>query len=316
MKAVQIHGYGGSDVLAYEDVPRPEPAEGEVLVHVRAASASPIDWKSREGYLRAWGIDLPMPTILGRDFAGDVVAVGDGVTDYKVGDAVFGCVGELHRGSYADYIVVRPDEIATKPASIDYDTAAAIPHSGQAAWQTLMEAGRLAPGQTVLIHAAAGGVGSLAVQIAKARGARVIGTSSEGNLEFVRSLGADEVVDYNNARFEDVAHDVDVVLDTIGGETQERSWALIKPGGVMVSLVGFAPGSIETGAERGVRAEMVAQRPEPEHLRTLGTMIDEGQIRPVVNRVMPLSEVRQAQDLMQDGHVRGKIILHFNSDED
>jgi NADPH:quinone reductase-like Zn-dependent oxidoreductase len=315
MKAVQIHGYGGSDVLAYEDIPRPEPGDGEVLVHVRAASASPIDWKTREGYLRAFGFDLPMPLTLGRDFSGDIVGVGAGVSEFKVGDAVFGCMGELHRGSYAEYIAVRPDEIAHKPESIDYDTAAAIPHSGQAAWQTLVEAGHLAPGQTVLIHAAAGGVGSLAVQIAKAHGARVIGTSSEANLDFLRSIGADEVVDYNNARFEDVAHNVDIVLDTMGGETQERSWAVIKPGGVMVSLIGFVPGATEAGAARGVRAEMVAQRPEPEHLRTLGEMIDDGRIRPIVNRVLPLSEIRQAQDLVQDGHVRGKIILHLNDDE-
>jgi NADPH:quinone reductase-like Zn-dependent oxidoreductase len=315
MKAVRIHDYGSSDVLAYEEVPRPEPADDEVLVHVRAASASPIDWKTREGYLKAWGYDLPMPLVLGRDFAGDVVAVGKDVTEFGVGDAVFGCVGELHRGSYADYVAVRPSEIAPKPASIDYDTAAAIPHSGQAAWQTLMEAGGLQPGQTVLIHAAAGGVGSLAVQIAKSNGARVIGTSSDNNLDFVRSLGADEVIDYNNSRFEDEVRDADVVLDTVGGDTQERSWAVLRPGGVMVTLVGFAPNAVEAAQERGLRAEMVAQRPEPEHLRTLGAMIDEGQLKPVVNRVLPISEVRQAQDLLQGGHVRGKIILHMDGDD-
>jgi NADPH:quinone reductase-like Zn-dependent oxidoreductase len=316
MKAVRIHGYGGSDVLAYEDVPRPEPADEEVLVHVHAASASPIDWKTREGWLAAYGIDLPLPIQMGRDFAGDVVAVGSNVTGFNVGDAVYGCVGELHRGSYANYITVRPNEIARMPESLDYDAAAAIPHSGEAAWQSLIEAGHLARGQTVLIHAAAGGVGSLAVQIAKAQGAHVIGTCSESNIEFVRSLGADEVIDYNNTHFEDVAHDVDVVLDTMGGDTQERSWGVLRPGGVMVSLIGFAPDAVSAAAERGIRAEMVAQRPEPEHLRTLGSMIDDGRIRPIVNTVMPLSEVGRAQDLVMTNHVRGKVILHLDDEDD
>jgi NADPH:quinone reductase-like Zn-dependent oxidoreductase len=177
-----------------------------------------------------------------------------------------------------------------------------------------MEAGQLSPGQTVLIHGAAGGVGTFAVQIAKAHGAHVIGTSSDSNLEFLRALGADEVIDYNNARFEDVAHDVDVVLDTIGGETQDRSWTVLKPGGAMVTLVGFAPTAMETAQAKGVRAEMVAQRPEPETLRTLGQMIDDGRIKPVVSDVMPMSQVRQAQDRMQGGHVRGKIILHVDDE--
>lgn len=314
MKAVRIHDYGGSDVLAYEDVPSPEPADDEVLVHVRAASASPIDWKTREGYLRQWGYDLPMPLVLGRDFAGDIVGVGKDVTEFKVGDAVYGSVGDLHRGSYADFITVRPGEIAHKPTSVDYDTAAAIPHSGQAAWQTLVEAAGLQPGQTVLIHAAAGGVGSLAVQIAKAHGARVIGTASENNHDFLRSLGADEVIDYNTSRFEEIAHDVDVVLDSIGGDTQERSVSTLRPGGVIVTLMGFMPSTIDAAQARGIRTEFVGQRPEPEHLRMLGAMIDEGRIKPVVNRVMSITQVREAQDLMKDGHVRGKIILHMDGD--
>jgi NADPH:quinone reductase-like Zn-dependent oxidoreductase len=314
MKAVRIHDYGTSDVLSYEDVPKPEPADDEVLVKVRAVSASPIDWKTRQGFLRAWGIELPMPLMLGRDFSGDVEAVGKDVTDFQVGDAVYGCIGELHRGSYANYVAVRPSEIARKPAALDYESAAAVPHSGQAAWQTLMEAGHLKEGQTVLIHAAAGGVGSFAVQIAKAQGAHVIGTASEGNFEFLRSLGADEVIDYNNTRFEDVAHDVDVVLDTVGGDTQDRSWAVIRPGGVLVTLMGFEPGAMESAQARGVRAEMVAQRPEPDHLHTLGEMIDAGRIKPVVNEVMPISEVQRAQERMEGGHVRGKIILRFDEE--
>ncbi len=155
MKAVRIHNYGGSDVLAYEDIDRHEPSPDEVLVRVRAASASPVDWKMREGYLREW-VDVPMPTILGRDFAGDVAAVGDNVTGFEVGEPVFGSVGQLNQGAYADYITVSPDEVVAKPASLNYESAASVPHSPLAAWQALVEAGKLGPGQTVLVHARPG----------------------------------------------------------------------------------------------------------------------------------------------------------------
>jgi NADPH:quinone reductase-like Zn-dependent oxidoreductase len=313
MKAVRIHNYGGSDMLTYEDIERPEASPDQVLVRVHAASASPVDWKMREGYLRAW-VDVPMPTILGRDFAGDVAAVGDNVEGFAVGDPVFGTVGELHRGSYADYIVVVANEMANKPASLNYERAASVPHSGLAAWQSLVEAGGLAPGQTVLVHAAAGGVGSFAVQIAKAHGARVIGTSSEANLDFLRELGVDEAIDYNATRFEDVVSDVDIVLDTMGGDTQDRSWQVLKPGGVLVSLIGFAPASFETAAARGVRAEMVGQHPDADQLRRLADLIDAGKITPVVNSVMPISNIQEAQDQVQGGHTRGKIIMQMDTD--
>ena len=315
MKAVRMHEYGSSDVLVFEDVDRPEPSADEVLVHVRAASASPVDWKMREGYLREW-VDVPLPTVLGRDFSGDVAAIGANITAFVVGDAVFGSVGQLHRGAYANYIVVSLDEVVDKPTSISYETAASVPHSALAAWQSLIEAGGLAPGQTVLIHAAAGGVGSFAVQIAKAQGARVIGTASASNLEFLRTLGADEVIDYNVTRFEDVVSDVDVVLDSVGGDTQERSWQVIKPGGVMVSLMGFSPASMEAAGARGVRAEMVGQRPEPDHLRAIAALIDAGVIKPVVNSVLPISSIREAQDKMKTGHTRGKIVMQMEMDND
>jgi NADPH:quinone reductase-like Zn-dependent oxidoreductase len=262
-------------------------------------------------------MDVPMPTILGRDFSGDVVTVGSNVTGVEVGDAVFGTVGQLHRGSYAEYIIVAPSEIAPKPESLDYETAAAVPHSALTAWQALIETARLTEGQTVLIHAAAGGVGSFAVQIAKAHGARVIGTASASNLEFLRELGVDQAIDYNTTRFEDVVSDVDVVLDTIGGDTQERSLGVIKPGGMLVSLIGgFSPSFLEEAVARGVRVEMIGQRPEPDHLRSLTTLIDSGQIKPVVNTVMPITSVREAQERLQTGHTRGKIVLRMDGDKD
>lgn len=310
MKAVRIHDYGTSEVLTYEDIPRPEPGQDEILVRVRAASASPIDWKVRAGYLQGW-IDLPLPAMLGRDFAGDVEAVGENITGYNVGDPVFGTVGGLGRGTYAEYIAVSPEEVAPKPKSIDYVTAASVPHSGLVAWQALVEAGGLAPGQTVLVHAAGGGVGTFAVQIGKVYKAHVIGTTSQ-HADQVRELGADEVIDYTTTNFEDVVHDVDIVLDTVGGDTQERSWNVLKPGGILVTLMGFAPGSLEAAEARGLRGAMVGQRPEPDQLRTLGNLIDEGQIRPIVSGVLPLSEVAQAQDSMAQGHTRGKIILQMD----
>jgi NADPH:quinone reductase-like Zn-dependent oxidoreductase len=313
MKAVRIHDYGSSDVLMYEEVEAPEPSPDELLVRVRAASASPVDWKIRQGYLRDW-VDLPMPTILGRDFCGDVAAVGSNVTGFVVGDIVFGSVGQLHRGTYADYVIVMPGEVAAKPASLDYESAASVPHSGLTAWQALVETGGIAPGHTVLVHAAAGGVGSFAVQIARAHGARVVGTASSANLQFLLDLGADEAIDYNTTRFEDVVSDVDIVLDTLGGETQERSWQVIKPGGIMVSLIGFTPASMEAAAARGVRAEMIGQRPDVEHLRSLAALIDSGKITPIVNSVLPISSVREAQDRVQTGHTRGKIVLRMESD--
>jgi len=312
MKAVRIHGYGGSDVLTYEDIPRPEPTADQLLVRVRAASASPVDWKMREGYLRDW-VDVPMPTILGRDFSGDVAAVGENVTGFKVGDAVFGSVGELHRGSYADYITVSPEEVAMKPSSIDYETAASVPHSGLTAWQALMDAGGLAPGQTVLIHGAGGGVGSFAVQIARAHKARVIGTASL-SADHVRSLGADDTIDYTTTNFEDSVKDVDLVLDTIGGDTQERSWKVMKPGGIMVSLIGFSPSSLETGIALGMRGEMIGQRADSEDLQGLAALIDSCQIKPSINMVLPISQVQEAQDRVQTGHTRGKIVLRMDPD--
>jgi NADPH:quinone reductase-like Zn-dependent oxidoreductase len=195
MKAVRMHDYGGSDVLVHEEVERPEPAPDEVLVRVRAATINPIDWKVREGYLRGW-MDLPLPLILGHDMAGDVVAVGSDVTGFQVGDAVFGSMSNFMKGTHAEYVAAPAAEIAKKPATLDYETAASVPQAALAGWQTVLEAGALQEGQTVLVHGAAGNVGRYAVQFAKQRGARVIGTARQINMQMVSDLGADEVIDY------------------------------------------------------------------------------------------------------------------------
>jgi NADPH:quinone reductase-like Zn-dependent oxidoreductase len=307
MKAVRIHNYGGSDVLVYEEVPVPEPGSGELLVRVRAASVTPMDWKMREGYVRQW-VDVPMPHVLGRALAGDVVAIGPDVTGFAVGDAVCGTVN-LMKGTHAEYAAVPAAEVMVKPTEMDYESAAAVSFSALAAWQALIEAGGVAEGQTVLIHAAAGAVGSLAVQIGKAQGARVIGTASAANAEFVRALGADEVIDYTTTRFEDVVHDIDLVLDLIGGDTQDRSWQVLKPGGILVSLVSMTPEAQEAAAAQGARAAMVATRPDMAQLQQIADLMTAGRVRSAIGTVRPLAEAREVQELSQTGHARGQLVL-------
>ena len=252
MKAVQIHAFGGPDVLQYEDVLRPQPKANEILVRVHAAGVNPVDWKIREGYLSA-----ALPMIMGIDFSGVVENVGAGVTKYRSGDAVFGQVAD-ESGSYAEYAVAMESDIARKPEGLDDIRAAALPVAGLVPWQALFDIANLTAGQKVLIHGAAGGVGGFAVQFAKWKGARVIGTASGAHVEQVRQLGADEVIDYRKTKFEEVAREVDMVLDTIGGETQERSWQVLKRGGVLASLV--QEPSAKKAAAHGARGFSSARR--------------------------------------------------------
>jgi len=306
MKAVRIHEYGGPEVLRYESVPRPSPRPDEVLVRVHAAGVNPVDVVVRQGYMRTtlWHT---LPLTLGWDVSGVVEQVGAHVTRFKPGDAVF-AYSELRRGgAYAEYIALPEREVALRPRTLDAVQAAAVPLTGLAAWQALVEQAQLAPGQTVLIHGGAGGVGTMAVQLAKARGARVIATGSAHNLEYLESLGADEVIDYRATRFEEVVKDVDVVLDTIGGQTQERSWGVLKKGGLLVSLVdSSAPKKAQA---HGVRGAWFLTRPEAEQLTELSRLIDAGRIRVVVSTVLPLQEIRRAQELIEGHHTRGKIVL-------
>ena len=223
MKAVRIHAYGGPELLHYEDVPRPWLKPDDLLIQVAAAAVNPVDWKIREGYLQGF-LNHRLPLILGWDVAGTVVEIGPEAAGFQVGDAVYARPDIERNGSYAEFIAVKASEAALKPATLDFVHAAAVPLAALTAWQSLVDAAQLQAGQTVLIHAAAGGVGSFAVQLAKARGARVIATASAVNTGLAAELGADQFIDYTRTRFEDVAKDVDVVLDTIGGDTQERSW--------------------------------------------------------------------------------------------
>lgn len=306
MKAVRLHQFGGPEVMKYEDVARPTPGAGEVLLHVRAAGVNPLDWKVRAGFFKDF-IPHRLPLIPGWDVSGVVESTGAGVTRWQRGDEVYGRADPTRDGAYAEFIVVRESEIARKPRSLDHAQAAAIPVAGLTAWQSLFEAGGLARGQTVLIHAAAGGVGHLAVQLAKWKGARVIGTVSGRNAALVRELGADEVIDHVRRRFEHGAHEVDLVLDTIGGEVQQRSWKVLKRGGMLVSLVD--PPLQGEAAWYNVRGAFPRIQPSASQLSELAALVDAGTLRPVVETLIPLPEARRAHEASQRGHTRGKIVL-------
>lgn len=306
MKAVQIHAYGGPEVLQYEDAPKPAPGPDELLIRVLAAGVNPVDWKIRQGKLREF-IHYDFPLILGWDLSGVVEQVGERVTGFKVGDAVYSRPDIRRNGAYAQYIAVRAAEVAPKPALLDHVEAAAIPLAGITAWEALFTVGGLQAGQKVLIHAASGGVGTLAVQFAKAKGAYVIATTSAKNADMVSGLGADEVIDYTSSRFEDIAHDVDVVFDTIGGETQQRSWQTLKPGGTLVSII--QQPDVTTAQQRGVRGAFLFIEPNAAVLRQIALLIDAGKVHPVIDRVYPLTEAQEAQRYSETGHASGKVVL-------
>lgn len=308
MKAVRIHAYGDASKLAYEDVPRPTAKGDELLVRVHAAGVNPVDDKIREGKL-AGGVALGAPLVIGYDVAGVVEAIGDKVTRFKVGDAVFAYLDLQRGGGYAEYAIVREREAAPKPAKLTFDEAAAVPLAALTAWQALVDTAKLEKGQSVLIHAGSGGVGSFAIQIAKARGAKVFATSSAANLDFLKQLGADEAIDYKSQRFEDVAKNVDVVLDPIGGETQQRSFAVLKPGGILVSIV--QPPDAKLAKEKGVRGTIILVRPNAAELAEITKLVDADQLKPYVTKTLPLAEAAKAHELIHTGHTRGKIVLHI-----
>src|SRR2546423_11594448 len=310
MKAIRIHNYGGPEVLHYEDSPRPEPQAGEVVVRVHAAGVNPIDWKVREGHMKNfWPYKFPL--ILGWDLSGVVEELGKGVLRFKIGDEVYSLPDPTRNGAYAEYIVVREPELALKPNSLHHIRAAAVPLAALTAWQSLFDTAQLQPGQRVLIHAGSGGVGHFAVQLAKWKGAYVFATASSKNQDLLRELGVDEPIDYTQQRFEDIARNIDIVLDTIGGETQERSWSVLKKGGNLVSLV--QPPSEEKAKERGVRAAFVAVHPSGAQLAEIAKITDSGQLPPSIARILPFSEARRAHELSQSGHTHGKITMRVSN---
>lgn len=307
MQAIRVDEYGESDVLKLETIAQPEPQPNEVLIRVQAAGVNPLDWKIRSGYMKE-GFPMPLPYTPGMDVAGTVEAIGADVKAFQVGQAVYGMPS---MGAYAEFATAPQDVIALKPQTLDFVQAASVPMVAMTAYQALFDYGDLKPGQTILIHAASGGVGMFAVQFAKWKGAQVIGTTSAANTEFVRSLGADQVIDYKATPFEQVVQNVDVVLDTLGGDTQERSYSVLKPGGVLVATA--APPNAQDAQERGIRAEMVSIKVSAPLLQEVANLLDSGQVKTVVAQTFPLSEARQAQDLSQNGHVRGKIVLQISA---
>jgi len=301
IKAVRIHSFGCREALCFEEVIAPEPREEEVLVRVHAAGVNPFDWQMGEGQLGP----LPLPRTLGCDFAGIIEALGPGVTDFFVGQSVFGHTG--YGGTFAELVTVPAGGLAPKPPLMDDVEAAAIPLSALTAWQALFEIAQLQSGQRVLIHGAGGGVGMFAVQLALRQGACVIATASGGNIPFVRRLGAQQVIDYASTRFEHKIGRVDVVLDLVGGETQDRSWMVLKTGGRLVSTVSTP--SQEKAFLRGVQAQKMTTQTRNEELALLGDLVANGEIKVMLEKVFPLSRAAEALEESRSGHARGKIVL-------
>ncbi|MFB9630504.1 NADP-dependent oxidoreductase [Nonomuraea helvata] len=309
MKAISQDTLGGPEVLKTVEVDKPVPGPTEVLVRVEAAGLNPTDWKTRQsgGFLTD-----RLPFVLGYDVSGVVEASGFGQALYKPGDEVFGMLKypDAH-GAFAEYVTAPSRHFVRKPANIDHVQAAGIPLAGLTAYQALVDVAGLKGGQRVLIHAAAGGVGHLAVQIAKARGAYVIGTASAAKHEFLRGLGADELVDYRNEDFAEVVRDVDVVLDTIGGDYGPRSLPTLRRDGVIVSLVlrELDPGFHERAAELGIRAEAVLVEPDQAAMRALAALVEAGKLRVEIAAVLPLAEAAKAHELGETNRTTGKIVL-------
>jgi len=305
MKAIVIHEYGGPEVLKYEDVPRPEPKDDQLLVRVIAAGVNPVDGLIRAGMFA--NENRTFPIILGGDIAGVVEKVGNKVTKFKAGDPVFAYVSLNSSGGYAQYALVPEREAAPKPRSVTYIQAAAVPIVAMTAWQALIDTAKLGSGQTVLIHGGSGGVGSFAIQIAKARGAKVIATASAANQDLLKQLGADVAIDYTKQNFEDTAKDVDVVLDSVGKDTLARSYGVVKRGGIIVSLVARPDqGELE---KHGIRGVALSVDPNADELTEIGKLIDENKIRVIISQTFPLSEAAKAQEQVASGHTRGKIVL-------
>jgi NADPH:quinone reductase-like Zn-dependent oxidoreductase len=306
MKAIMVHQYGGPEVLKLEDVPVPTPKEDEMLIKVFAAGVNSFDGVLRSGkYAKIFKMQLPW--IPGYDIAGTVEKVGGKVSKFKVGDPVYAFISIPTGGGYAEYALAKANQVALKPATISFVEAAGVPSVALTAWQALVDKANLQSGQTVLIHGASGGVGMLAIQIAKIRGAKVFATASTANQDFLKQLGADVAIDYKTQKFEDIAKEVDVVVDGVGGETLARSYSIVKRGGILVGLVGRVDqAQLDKHGIRGVSLEAESNGDE---LAQIGKLIDEKKIKVVVSQTFPLAEATEAQEKADTGHARGKIVL-------
>jgi len=306
MKAIRIHEFGGPEVLKLEDAPMPVHATDEVLIKIYATSVNPVDWKIREGLSKA-KFPVNFPLTIGWDVSGVVEKTGSEVKNFKNGDEVYSRPDPTKNGAFAEYIAVKADLVSPKPKNIDHIHAAAVPLAGLTAWQGLFQYGQLQAGQRVLIHAASGGVGTFAVQFAKWKGAYVIGTASGDNTDFIRQLGADEVIDYKKVKFEDQLTGIDLVFDTQGGDTQKNSLKVLKNGGRLITTV--KPENQEEAKAKNIHIEGFTAQSVPADLQQIAGLIDSGKVKPVIAKVLPLEKAAEAEKLSEEGHNRGKIVL-------
>lgn len=308
MKAAQINGYGGEEVLqTATDVPKPKPGSDQILIKVHAAATNPFDWKVREGYMKEF-IPLKFPATLGGDVAGTVAEIGEDVTGFEVDQAVYGMAGAASgQGSYAEFTPVKATQLVAKPESVDFVTAAALPLAAVSAYQALVDHIGLKSGQKILIHGGAGGIGSLAIQIAKNVGAYVATTASAKEAEFVKSLGADEVIDYQAQDFASLLKDYDAVFDTVGGETNAKSYTTLKNGGTLVSMV--QPEDAALTKQYGIKYVHQSSQPTVERLAKIAEMVDNGTLKVNVDKVFPLDQAAAALEYLKTGHPRGKVVI-------
>ncbi|MGC4095949.1 MAG: NADP-dependent oxidoreductase [Nitrospira sp.] len=304
MNAIRLHQAGGPGSLVYEDAAKPIPQDDQVLVQVSATAITPTEFSWYPTFHTTEGTPRPFPIILGHEFSGVVEAIGPNCKGVQIGHPIYGLSDWFIDGAQAEYCVTVPSNIAPKPATLEHTQAAAVPISALTAWQALIDRAHLSAGQRILIHGAAGGVGSFAVQVARHQRAHVIATASAGNIDFVKTLGADEVVDYHRTPFETVVGHVDVVLDTVGGHTRDRSWEVLKTGGHFVTIAADAEGA----NEQRVRDAFFIVEPNRDQLMKITRLIDTGVLRPVVDAIFPMKNFRQAYEQKP---VRGKHVLRI-----
>ena len=310
MKAIRIQSFGAADQLELQDVPMPACGPSDIVVRVVAAGVNPVDWKIRSGAM-ATAFPVKAPATLGWDAAGVVSAVGAGVTRFKTGDAVFFFAEFARGGTYAEFVAVDESQVALKPRTVSFASAAAIPTPAQAAWRAIVDTAHVQSGMQVLVHGGGGPLGSVAVQLAKRAGAHVVATAGDASIAIARAAGADDVIHHERQRFEELVRGVDVVVDTVGGPVQEASYGVLRRGGLLVATA--MPPSAERAAAAGVRAEMIFTPPRGDVLARIAELVDAGQVRVAVSHEFALADAAHVHRLGERGELHGKIVLHVGS---
>ena len=307
MKAIRFHEYGGPEVTRVEEIPTPEPKAGELLIRVAAAGVNAVDWKLRAGYLKQF-VPLQLPFTMGCDIAG---TVEKGAGKFQPGDEVYGYILLSRSGAFAEFAIALENELALMPKTLSFNEAASVPVAALTAYEALFDYGKLEAGQTVLIQGAAGSVGAMAVQFAEQKGAHVIGTASAANLDYLRELGVHETVDYQKKRFEDKARNINLVFDTVGGETLERSFAVVRAGGKLISVVGVP--SPQLAEKQSIEAKMIGVKVDGSRLAEFAQMIDSGRLKTRIDRAFRLADGVAAIAANESGKSKGKIIISIQN---